>query len=64
MQHNAKQDNSKLTTRVNKTVLKCEARICRALVLYTQGKRSTSSLRSMIAELEHVEFAKNMNKKL
>ena len=59
-----KQENGKITTGVNRIIIKCEARVCRALVLYTQGKRSKSALSEMIKELEHIEFAKNMNKKL
>lgn len=59
-----KQDGNKITTGVKKrSVQKCETRICRALVLYTQGKRSKTALNEMIKELEHVEFAKNLNRR-
>lgn len=59
-----KQDGNKITTGVGRSIAKCEARICRALVIYSQGKRSKTALNEMIKELEQVEFAKNMNKKL
>ena len=58
-----KQEGNKITTGVGRSIAKCEARICRALTIYSQGKRSKSSLNEMIKELEHVEFAKNMNKR-
>lgn len=59
-----KQSGLKITSGSPSAIVKCSARITRALVIYTQGKRSKTAINEMIKELETVEFAKGVSKRV
>lgn len=60
-----KQNGNKITTEVHKSVIrKAENRMCKALVMYSEGKRAKASINDMVKELEEVEFAKKRNKRI
>jgi len=58
-----KQLNGKIVSTVDPEIIEsAEAKLCSALLVYTEEKRSSTALNQMIKELEQVEFAKQISK--